>query len=501
MTRRARLLLPALVLLGCSSLPTTRQPPPRPTQRGQALPQQLCVAPIRISVTKDEERKESDLATITASDKVAAELQRWIDASGAFTAVRVANGEPGETALSEAWRHREHLLLEASLNNLSLSFEGHNGWWGPNLALWFLVMVPAWFVATEKYELTFTADWTLRSVDSGAILAEGQRHVRVPGTLREMDRGWQILGFLRPKNDADNWRKIAALFVESARAEAAAAITEDIVTRYVARAREPALSRRMQKTMALVVGASEYRDPQHAPSLPYAAADARVIGETLRRHLDLQDHHVRQLLDRNATKTRVSRALQDLALRTRKGDQLIIYFAGYGTQTAAGRALLTSDADPNGAGVLTLREMAALLQGIEGECIVLLDCSFEGHGRSLRGVDPAAESDARDLARLNRVATTIFAARAGDHLVTPEQVRASLFAFHVARGLSGEADHEHDGVLTPGELFRFVHENVVADAAFFGQQQRPIAAGLERGIALTLTPNKTRKSSTGSSKR
>ena len=103
----------------------------------------------------------------------------------------------------------DDLLLELEFRELETEFLGHTGWWIPNIVNWLQFVIPAYFVATEEYELRLEARLQVRSVDSGAVLHRYGTQVRVSGIFDDFGRGWQLQGPLFPLNDEENWQQIA----------------------------------------------------------------------------------------------------------------------------------------------------------------------------------------------------------------------------------------------------------------------------------------------------
>lgn len=489
MTHLLRLLAVLLVLCGCSAIPAPRDPLELEPLDAPPLALRVSLAPIRQIVAVNEGLKGYDLGQVLRSSMLQAEVARWLEASGVFAGVRAGSGATRAAALEDAWRHRDDLLLEITLREVRTQFDGHNGWWLPNVFVWWMFMFPAWFVATEEYSLVLTVELTLRSVDSGRVVHTSRRRVRVGGTFGEFDRGWQFFGFLYPRNKSDNWATIAEKLAPAARAEVGGTIARGLRSGFFLTARRSRLRERTRKTTALVVGISRYRDGLNLPPLGHAAANASSVAAALRAGLGLERRHVTVLLDRKATRASVEAAVQDLGRRAREGDQIVVYFAGYGTRGERSEpVLLLSDADRGGRGRVSLRELSKWLSGIKGDRLVLLDCSFDGSGRSVAASSGPAVKGHRDLAPLRAAGAAVLSAcSAGDDLVTLEQAKGSLFALHLARGLRGAADRDHDRVVTPGELFALVREHVVAGAAYFAKRQRPVAVGLEHPCALRLS--------------
>ena len=77
---------------------------------------------------------------------------------------------------------------------------------------------------------------------------------------------------------------------------------------------------------ALIIGINDYKDTK-IPDLETAVNDAKAMAELLRERYGFQ---VKLLLDRNATKEAIYRALRKLASSTKPDDSVLIYYAGHG---------------------------------------------------------------------------------------------------------------------------------------------------------------------------
>jgi TPR repeat protein len=94
---------------------------------------------------------------------------------------------------------------------------------------------------------------------------------------------------------------------------------------------EPATQR-----YALVIGNGDYA---HAPSLPNAIADARVVGKMLQQSGFVVQEY--QNLDRRGFETALRRMIAD----TGKGSEIVIYYAGHGVQIGSSNRLIPVDAE------------------------------------------------------------------------------------------------------------------------------------------------------------
>jgi WD40 repeat protein len=83
----------------------------------------------------------------------------------------------------------------------------------------------------------------------------------------------------------------------------------------------------------LSVGVNSYTNPQY--DLKYAVADARAFGAEMKRQQEALGRYARvevtTLLDKEATKANILRALVTLAAKAQPEDAVVVYFAGHGT--------------------------------------------------------------------------------------------------------------------------------------------------------------------------
>ena len=77
---------------------------------------------------------------------------------------------------------------------------------------------------------------------------------------------------------------------------------------------------------ALIIGIDDYKDPK-IPDLETAVNDARAIAELLGKRYGFQ---VELILNREATREVMYRALRNLASSTKPDDSVLIYYAGHG---------------------------------------------------------------------------------------------------------------------------------------------------------------------------
>jgi hypothetical protein len=475
--------LPILFVLavGCSSIPEGGDP--GPAVRALVGPSRgtlgrISIAPISsIVLAPDESAKgwrTQETAAIDA-EKIRADVARAVEATGAFDRTRSA----GHDALSEAWTQGDDFVATVTIENLRTHYDGRNGWWIPNIANWLFWIVPAWWVATEEYSLTLEARLLITSGESGLPLVEKKIDVKVGGSFDEFDRGWQFFGFIYSSLDAEGWRGIATRLFPAAQRELAVQVA--LAAQESLRAGSSGLDAARRKTLAVVVGVSRYEDSVRYPPLPFAADDARAVRDALLRD-GRPPEHVLVLLDGGATVAAVRSSATAHLQRAREGDSVVFYFAGYGTRAPDGApVLLLSDANGQ-MGSLPLDELAALLSRGAGKKLALVDSSFSGGERSVRGGSSRARDD---LAAFSGGAgAAILAGGPDEPALAPPPLASGLFTYHLIRGLEGPADSDHNGRVDARELFDYVRGRVVAESSLLGHPQTPRSSAPAAGASL-----------------
>jgi len=214
------------------------------------------------------------------------------------------------------------------------------------------------------------------------------------------------------------------------------------------------------RTYAVLVGVADYP----SSPLPRTDVDARRIGEALQRHLPADRLEMALLLNGEATRANVTRALNDVAQRATERDEVIFFFSGHGS---------TEPDEPNGDegdqldetielvdGSLRDDELARLLEGVKSRmAIVALDSCFSGGF-----LFDVANAPGR---------MAMFSSDEDLTSAVPSQEAGGWLSLYLAEALEGRADGAADGVagqaqdgqLTALEIEMYVEER-------FGAQQR-----------------------------
>jgi uncharacterized caspase-like protein len=230
------------------------------------------------------------------------------------------------------------------------------------------------------------------------------------------------------------------------------------------RAAEPAPG----KTWALLVGISQYQKLPRDLWLQYPDADARSFAAFLAspRGGSVPADQILLLTNEQATTAAIRAAFTGfLKEKPGRNDTVYVLFAGHGTVDATGAYILSADSDPGNLAKTAL-PMAELHTVVEnelnraGRVILLADvcraASIAGQKTTSLGgiVEKLGEAPGEMLGLMAARPTELSNEGpdfGGGH---------GAFTWSVLRALSGEADTDHDGFVTAGELIDFVSADV-----------------------------------------
>ncbi|MBT7098988.1 DUF4384 domain-containing protein [Candidatus Poribacteria bacterium] len=211
---------------------------------------------------------------------------------------------------------------------------------------------------------------------------------------------------------------------------------------------------------AVLVGVDDYRAAEIA-DLRCAESDARLMRDTLAR-LGVARDGMSLLLGADAPRDAIRRAVIHRASEAASDDRVLIYFSGHGgTTVAAGGetalAIYPWDGRPaDSRSAISLADLASWVADV-GEALIVLDCGFvlpsepalySPHRVKSLGGPPAV------LRRASRPANvTLIVSEPGPHgTLESATLRQGVLTHHIARALSGTADVNRDGWVTPYEL-------------------------------------------------
>lgn len=390
-------------------------------------------------------------------------LRGALEASGSYQRVRLmASGTVGE-----AYDEQDDFVLRLRVRELQTTFEGRNGWWIPNIVNWLFWMVPAWWVATEDFSLQAEAELQILSAESGAVLGRERIEAKVVGSFDEFDRGWHFFGFVYTPLDPDRWLRVASRLFPALRSQlvVAATLRADALLRRVTSSKDYTGQRR--KILVTTLGLSRYGDAHGRPDLPFAAGDGKAVREAIHA-LGIDASRTQGLYDGAASVANVRSSLAAQLGRARAGDDVFVFFSGYGSRSPSGDPLLLLQGSGKDGGELSLQSLLDELATYPGRKLVVVDASFDSGQRAIRG-----GGTPREL-KVPPGVSLLLGCSAGEPTLASEYLGHGLLTHCLLRALKApESDLNGDQRLDARELFSALQGSVVAESALLGAQQEP----------------------------
>ncbi|MBI2369595.1 MAG: caspase family protein, partial [Deltaproteobacteria bacterium] len=252
---------------------------------------------------------------------------------------------------------------------------------------------------------------------------------------------------------------------------------------------------------AVVIGIGSYDDPRIG-KLRYTVPDAEAMYRYLTTDGGYAPDHVVLLTDkteRKPTLRNIRWALGEfLARRAVKQDTVFIYYAGHGApeidqqgieSDGVSKYLIPIDADPDTlySTAFPMDEIRTIFGRIEAErVIVFLDACYSGAtgGRTFaRAGMRASNLNDQFLERLTRSKGRVIVTAAAANEVSLElpEFGHGIFTYYLLEGLRGKADANGDGIITLGEVYQYVEEQVVRKSRAAGGRQHPVMKGEMEG--------------------
>jgi len=240
----------------------------------------------------------------------------------------------------------------------------------------------------------------------------------------------------------------------------------------------------------ILIAESKYEDPR-LQNLQCPESDVDGLNEILKQK-DLGNFAETFVL-KNADNGEVLIKINQILKKAGKNDLVLIYYSGHGKLNDAGKLHLAT-ANTN---VDVLESTSIPVDTIKNytevspsnRVVLILDSCFSGAvGESFIKGDVG---DQLQLISGGRGLYIITASTAIQTALEKEGERFSTFTKHLIKGIiSGEADIDNNGVITLDELYKYVHDNVLAES-----HQEPTKWGLniKGDLAISFSGKESRK--------
>ena len=220
---------------------------------------------------------------------------------------------------------------------------------------------------------------------------------------------------------------------------------------------------------ALIIGIDQY---QRWPRLQHAGRDAKAMQETLQTRFGFRPENVKLLLDGDATRANILRALNKLSGKElKRDDRVFVFFAGHGSTRKLPSGREVGYVIPVDAGLDDLQTDAIAMPQLQelGEALpakhalFVIDACYSGLGLTRGGAASNNNNFIRDNAR--RLGRQMMTAGGTDQQVADDGPGGhSVFTWTLLQALAGKADLNGDGLITATELAAYVAPAVSAVA-------------------------------------
>jgi polyhydroxyalkanoate synthesis regulator phasin len=254
---------------------------------------------------------------------------------------------------------------------------------------------------------------------------------------------------------------------------------------------------------AIIVGISRYR--YQGWNLRYADRDAEELYNLLLTPSggNFKKEFICKLTNEEATTGNITRALRAFLKKPAREDLVVIYFACHGTpdfDRPGNVYLLTHDTAPDDiAGTaLPMREIdLSLKENLHAEKVIVLADTC--HSAAIGG-GIGRRSAVDDFTLVNRYLQEVSQARGGIALLTSAEANEvsfedarwggghGVFTHYLLEGMRGAADRDGNGIVTVGELFEYVRDNVKRATDY---RQHPLigANAYDRNLPMAIVPS------------
>ena len=210
------------------------------------------------------------------------------------------------------------------------------------------------------------------------------------------------------------------------------------------------------KIWAVVIGVGLY---QHMPTLRYTDDDAYQIYAFLKSPEGgaLPDEQIRLLIDEVATRQNILQTMREVFLQADANDVVLFYFSGHGLEGS----FLPFDYD-GFYNRLEHQEIKDLLEESQAKHkLVVADACHSGSILAVRKPLDAALAKYYEAFENTRGGLALLMSSKGEEFSLEDGgLRSGVFSHFLILGLRGQADADHDKIITVGELYNFVYQKV-----------------------------------------
>ena len=236
--------------------------------------------------------------------------------------------------------------------------------------------------------------------------------------------------------------------------------------------------------IAIIIGVEKYEYLTNLDAA-FANRDANAFREYAVRALGVDPSNINLLVDKNASRPKILKALK-LWLPKIGGENRDIYlfFAGHGLASDDGKNLYILPQDGDASlledTAITRNEIIKILQKTNPKSVTMFfDTCYSGQTRNEETL-VASLRPVRIVADEKEIPNnfTIFTASANDQTSgSIEEAKHGMFSYYLMKGMEGAADENKDNKISNGELIAYIQNNVSKVAFSQNREQDPGMSG------------------------
>jgi hypothetical protein len=190
----------------------------------------------------------------------------------------------------------------------------------------------------------------------------------------------------------------------------------------------------------------------------------------------LPDNQIRVLIDEDATRNNVMRAMQDIYSQAGSSDAIVFYFSGHGARDAF-VLWEYNGPTPNRRGLLLHEELHTLFEQSPAKYKYIIADACHSGSSGQQGVKSASATEQHFYQTFEQSQggfVMLLSSMSNEYSLETSGIRQGVFTHFLIRGLKGEADTNKDRIVSVVELFDYVESNV---STYTKRRQNPVLSG------------------------
>jgi hypothetical protein len=234
----------------------------------------------------------------------------------------------------------------------------------------------------------------------------------------------------------------------------------------VVRIRRKPLKETRPRLFVLAIGVSEYEKEDLRKGVYYCAADARKFADTIEKSSKplYRQVVVEKLIDKDATRKKILRALARLRKEATQRDAVMIFFAGHGKRDEQTRFFflpVEADLGELRSNCLSEADFKDEIKGLPGKVILFLDACHSGALiENSRSVDGLTDQLYRDLTSQEYGLVMMCSSRGLEESKESSKHESGYFTLALVEGLLGKARKTKECVVYLEALDEYVTKRV-----------------------------------------